>query len=338
MNIHRPSMDRLKTDENIVPNKRPENAVKIYVYGDLSGDGANTRVRIGNTIQDRGKRRKQHEHRGPLIVKMRWLVGVWGFPSDETALLQYWKNRELAENGDWFRVNEEMRAWLRWLGDQNFAAKNEEDMEITPFVDARYWMPDNSTHIKILAPQQMSFDNVLRHADPWDDLETAIVMDGDYYTHEAMISAARETMGEIDLDPASCRAANWGVKNGKYNGVRAKKFFGIKEDGLTRQWAGNVWLNPPFGQWDQWAPKAITELKSGRILQMCVFCTASSSTGQSIHTLVAHANAIFIPCGRFGCWGPKASAPQDGNLIFYFGPNKDQFCKAFSQYGTVFWK
>lgn len=59
----------------------------------------------------------------------------------------------------------------------------------------------------------------------------------EWYTPKEIIDAAREVMGEIDLDPASSELAN--------KTVRAEKFYTINSDGLTKEWHGRIWLNPP---------------------------------------------------------------------------------------------
>lgn len=43
-------------------------------------------------------------------------------------------------------------------------------------------------------------------------------------------------LGEFDLDP--CAAPNWPT---------AKRHIILPEDGLTADWSGRVWLNPPYG-------------------------------------------------------------------------------------------
>jgi len=44
-------------------------------------------------------------------------------------------------------------------------------------------------------------------------------------------------LGDFDLDP--CAAPNWPT---------AKRHIILPEDGLTADWSGRVWLNPPYGK------------------------------------------------------------------------------------------
>jgi hypothetical protein len=60
----------------------------------------------------------------------------------------------------------------------------------------------------------------------------------EHYTPLDVIEAARQVMGEIDLDPASSQSVN-------ENRVKAARYFTQKDDGLTKIWRGRVWLNPP---------------------------------------------------------------------------------------------
>jgi ParB family chromosome partitioning protein len=67
----------------------------------------------------------------------------------------------------------------------------------------------------------------------------------EHYTPAWLAQAAREVMGWIDLDPASCAAANAVVRANVYHG------FDRGTDGLQRAqatgWVGKVFLNPPGG-------------------------------------------------------------------------------------------
>ena len=223
--------------------------------------------------------------------------------------------------------------WLPWLG-ENCPTISERM--------ARYYMRLARNRLELEAQIGNVSDLSLREAvrllegdngegeDEIDDDDTSRdeVGDGDYYTHPDLTAAAREVMGGIDLDPSSCRLAN--------EGVQAARFYGVHEDGLKQQWEGRVWLNPPFGDWGSWAPKALDEIRAGRVTEMCVFITANATTGKALKDLKDQADAVMISNGRMNCWGPKATTPPEGNYIFYIGPNVAKFQDVFSRYGTVF--
>lgn len=65
-----------------------------------------------------------------------------------------------------------------------------------------------------------------------------------------VVARARRLMRRIDLDPASCAKFN--------KQIEAKKYFGIRQDGLRQPWHGRVFLNPPGGKLkkvgDRWVP------------------------------------------------------------------------------------
>jgi hypothetical protein len=195
------------------------------------------------------------------------------------------------------------------------------DLERLEAVDSSYWLPNGERQ---KGPTQLR----LGEEDPWADLQVDHVAEGDFYTHPKLIAAARAAMGSIDLDPASCREANSVVGAGAY--------FSFHENGLLKDWYGNVWLNPPFGNWGEWAPKAVAEWNAGHVEQMCLLGSSRVSTAQQFHPIVRTADALFIACGRFAFWGPKAVSPDEGHFVFYFGAHHERFRDAFSDLGTVF--
>ena len=57
-------------------------------------------------------------------------------------------------------------------------------------------------------------------------------------------------LGEFDLDPCSPIHRPWDTANHHYN---------ILDDGLTKEWFGRVWLNPPYGrEATKWLDKLAT--------------------------------------------------------------------------------
>ncbi len=62
----------------------------------------------------------------------------------------------------------------------------------------------------------------------------------EWYTPRLIVLMARHVMGGIDLDPCSCAVAN--------EVIEAERFYTEADDGLTKKWAGKVYLNPPGGK------------------------------------------------------------------------------------------
>jgi hypothetical protein len=64
----------------------------------------------------------------------------------------------------------------------------------------------------------------------------------EHFTPPGIVAMAREALGGITLDPASCAEANaW---------IKAERFYSTREDGFIKPWHGRVFLNPPGGMSD----------------------------------------------------------------------------------------
>lgn len=78
----------------------------------------------------------------------------------------------------------------------------------------------------------------------------------EWYTPQAIIESAREWMGGIDLDPASCDVAQ--------EAVQARDYY--HERGLEQPWAGRVWLNPPSPP-KRWWKRLVEQHRAGAVPQ-----------------------------------------------------------------------
>ena len=125
----------------------------------------------------------------------------------------------------------------------------------------------------------------------------------EHYTPVEVVEAARNTLGIIDLDPASCQAAN--------RVVRATRYFTRDDNGFIQPWHGRVFLNPPGGWCDDIGCAVIK--KSGDTPA----CTESGSCGiPAPHThegidssqkkwwqeLIANFMAGHVPVAIFVCF------------------------------------
>lgn len=151
----------------------------------------------------------------------------------------------------------------------------------------------------------------------------------EFWTPQPIIEAARETMGGIDLDPASCFEANLRVK--------ADTFFDKSIDGLSREWFGRVWMNHPFGK-DQnakWINKLLAERLAGRITAACCITFASTSE-KWFRPLLAWPQCYLY--GRTNYFLPDGSRMMGctkGSVVTYLGPDFYAFQRAFSAMGAV---
>ena len=150
--------------------------------------------------------------------------------------------------------------------------------------------------------------------------------ENEWYTPIEFIKAAREVMGRIDLDPASCEAAN--------KTVQATKIFTVNDDGLKQKWRGNVWLNPPYASdlIGKFADKVV-ESKDD-IEQAIILVNNATETGW-FNTLISVASAVAFPKSRvkFYMADGKTGAPLQGQAFIYVGNCPHKFLDVFKAFG-----
>lgn len=160
----------------------------------------------------------------------------------------------------------------------------------------------------------------------------------EWYTPPAYVEAAREVMGSIDLDPASCAEANKVVK--------AQVFYTAEQDGLIRPWNGRcIFLNPPGGKNTQ---GSLVKQFWERLLHEPDWLHSDETNTQAIwigysleqlQTLQDHPHTplnypMCVPRRRIAFIGAGKS-PSHGNYITYIGSNVQAFERVFGQFGQV---
>lgn len=151
--------------------------------------------------------------------------------------------------------------------------------------------------------------------------------DNEWYTPRPYIEAAVRVMGAVDLDPASSVTAN--------EIIGAGTFYAEQDNGLTKPWAGRVWMNPPYARplIDQFAARLAEEYAAGNVTEAIVLVNNATETGW-FHALAEVAAAMCFPRGRVKFWHPeKESAPLQGQAVIYLGPNPDAFRDEFVRFG-----
>lgn len=148
----------------------------------------------------------------------------------------------------------------------------------------------------------------------------------EWYTPADIIETARTVMGSIDVDPASSELANKVVK--------AETYYTAETNGLTKEWCGNVWMNPPYSTEliDKFVDKLVEQKDNYK--QAIVLVNNATET-EWFEKIVNVASAVCFPRHRVKFYKPdgKVGAPLQGQAILYIGGASNKFTSAFSQLG-----
>jgi ParB family transcriptional regulator, chromosome partitioning protein len=160
------------------------------------------------------------------------------------------------------------------------------------------------------------------------------------YTPAEYVPLIRRVLGEIELDPASCAEAN--------KVIQAKNYYSIAEDGLTRPWFGNVYLNPPYKNMRKWVDKLLVEFNGKTIDQVILLSNPSTDTSWFAWLCSRYNRTTSVFCcveGRIEFPSPDetltVNQPRSPSMFTYLGDNKTLFHDVFSSVGQiikpVFW-
>lgn len=156
--------------------------------------------------------------------------------------------------------------------------------------------------------------------------------DGDeWYTPKELIESARVVLGTIDLDPASCDAAQEMIK--------AEVYYTKLDDALRSQceWFGRVWLNPPYSSplIKQFVVKLLDQFRKGHVKEAIIITNNCTDTAW-FHSLIEFFPAC-LTLGRAGFWRPDGDkfGARQGQVLFYLGENESKFVEEFSVHGKV---
>jgi ParB family chromosome partitioning protein len=156
----------------------------------------------------------------------------------------------------------------------------------------------------------------------------------EFFTPDFIIESARKVMGSIDLDPASCEAAN-GI-------VKATKFYTKEISGLRQDWAGNVWLNPPYsvGNMMPFVDKLVYNLgiNGGFVTQAFLLCNAQTSA-KWFHKALQNSDYMLIFDKRISFISADTMEQKKGNdrsqILFYYGRMWGKVEAEFRKYGSL---
>lgn len=148
----------------------------------------------------------------------------------------------------------------------------------------------------------------------------------EWYTPSTFIESARLVMGSIDLDPASYEIANKIVK--------ASVYYDSEIDGLSKEWHGNVWLNPPYSK--DLMGKFIDKLCESDLTSYITITNNATETKWG-RKLLDNSDVVCFVTKRVKFITPEGmtlKSPLQGQMICYKGVNDEAFIKEFSKYGV----
>lgn len=252
---------------------------------------------------------------------------------DEYNIRQANGGRELFHNAG------HLREYVEWVMEQPWAAAEKDDIpNIYPYP---YRFPWNRREAGAARQEMLPvFAHLSVNRSLRERRRNALFIQlqsesDDYITPPIYIEAARRVMGAIDLDPASTPIAN--------RVIRASAIFTIKEDGLSHQWNGRIWLNPPYGGYQKaFVAHAVNEYKSGRLRQVIMCLNSHAKETEWFSQLWTTARAMCETHHRPKFAGgasnktPQESAPTTGTVFVYIGPNVDAFFLEFGHFGYVY--
>ena len=157
----------------------------------------------------------------------------------------------------------------------------------------------------------------------------------EWYTPEKYIESARAAMGGIDLDPASCEAANETVK--------ATEFWTAEDDPIepSKDWHGRVFMNPPYGKTEKseslafrFCEKVIAEYALGHVEQAIILVNLLPSQGWQFQLYDGEVCLVKRRIQFISGDGEKNENPTQQNLFLYLG-DEDGFAREFKKHGYM---
>jgi hypothetical protein len=146
----------------------------------------------------------------------------------------------------------------------------------------------------------------------------------EWYTPEHIVARVIELFGEIDLDPCS--------NSHEQPSIPAHTHYTKDDDGLSQEWNGKIYMNPPYGtEIAKWTAKLVESHKRGTVEEAIALLPGRIDTSwfQPLYD--------YLICnirGRLQFSGAEYSAPFP-SVAVYMGDRKEDFKKAFKTLGPI---
>lgn len=153
----------------------------------------------------------------------------------------------------------------------------------------------------------------------------------EWYTPDGpkrIASRIRRFLGHIELDPASCDAANLTIQ--------AERFFTKEDDGLSKIWiAKTFFLNPPYSLAGEFVGQAIASYEAGNLGEGFMLLNANTSSAWFTplwsHLLCFIEGRVSFDAGD----GGDSATGWSPSVLVYFGPRPEEFARDFADLGAI---
>jgi hypothetical protein len=108
-----------------------------------------------------------------------------------------------------------------------------------------------------------------------------------------------KALGTFDLDPCAAITQPWKTAKHSFNKI---------DDGLSKEWSGRVWLNPPYGPHSKVWHDRLAKHGNG-----IAFLFARTETKWFFDSIWCHADSILFLKGRIHCHLPDGSPSHNSS-------------------------
>jgi len=146
----------------------------------------------------------------------------------------------------------------------------------------------------------------------------------EWTTPQVIIDKTIQLFGEIDLDPCS---------NPDFPNIPARQHFKEKEDGLSQDWFGKIYMNPPYGaEIKKWIFHLTEQFEGGNISDAIALVPSRTDT-EWFRRLKPYLRCFIWGRLRFGAGENSAPFPS---MVVYLGANTEGFVQAFIDIGDIY--
>ena len=148
----------------------------------------------------------------------------------------------------------------------------------------------------------------------------------EHYTPEGIVDSVVDCLGAIDLDPCSHDAER--------SHIPAAKHFVLADDGLTQDWWGRVYMNPPYGrEIGTWVAKLVESYEAGAVSAAIALVPARTDT-KWWSLIDDHLLCLLRGRLHFTKDAAQGGAPFP-SAAFYLGHDWRAFVESFGPLGSV---